>query len=88
MMSRPDDIDHEAMRLLEEADWPWSDHHKAFVEARDPQRETTEEYRGRQPAYIAYAELQDHGLAGQALPAARRAGIQWLREKLSAFRSK
>ena len=66
MMAKPGDIDPEALHLLEESDWPWSDWHRAFVEARDPERETTEEYRARQPARVSYAELQDNGLAGSA----------------------
>lgn len=88
MMARPGDIDPEALRLLEESDWPWSDNHRAFVEARDPDRETTEQYRGRQPAQVTYAALRDHGLAGSTPGGGREAGIRWLRDTLSASRQK
>lgn len=85
-MPRPNDIDPEALRLLGETDWPWSDHHRGFVEARDPQRETSEEYRTRQATQIGHAELRDHGLAGPAPAVRRETGIRWLRGKLSAAR--
>jgi hypothetical protein len=75
-MPRPSDIHPEAVRLLEEADWPWSDHDGAFVESRDPERETTEQYRARQPTQIGYAELRDHGLAGSVPAAGREGGIR------------
>jgi hypothetical protein len=75
-MSIPSNIDPEAMRLIEEADWPWSELGRAFVEARDPERETTENYRSRPPARISYDELRDHGLAGTASRADREEGLR------------
>jgi hypothetical protein len=81
-MSRPSNIDSEVMRLIEEADWPWSDWNRAFVEARDPEQETTADYRSRSPGQISYVELQDHRLTGSASSAERQAGLQWLRGKL------
>ena len=83
-MSRPSDIDPGAVRLLEEADWPWSETNKAFAEARDPEQETSEEYRNRPAGRIGYGELRDHGLAGSASAAEREAGLRWLRGKLPA----
>ena len=47
----------------------------AFIEPRDPEPETTEDYRRRSPARICYEELQDHGLAGPSLTAVREAGV-------------
>lgn len=85
-MARLGDIDPEAIRLLEEADWPWSNRDKAFVEARDPERETTAQYRARNKAQVTYAQLRDHGLAGRAAAGERDVGISWLRETLSAAR--
>ena len=81
-MARPSNIDPEAIRLIEEADWPWSDRDRAFVEACDPKQETTEQYRSRSPGQVSYDELQDHGLTGSASRAARRAGLEWLRTRL------
>lgn len=74
-MSRPSDINSEAIRLLEEADWPWSDAHKAFVQSWDPERQTTEDYRSRSPARISYEELQDRRLAGPASRAEQKSGL-------------
>ena len=87
-MTKPADIDPEALRLLEESDWPWSDWHRAFVEAREPQRETTEQYRARQPAQVTYEALRDHGLAGPTPTVGREPGITWLRGTLTAVRQK
>jgi hypothetical protein len=77
-----ENIDPEAVRLLEEADWHWSECHNSFEQGRDPDKETTEEYLNHPPDRISYEELRDHGLAGQALTADREAGFQWLRRKL------
>jgi hypothetical protein len=83
-MSIPSNIDSEAIMLLEEADWPWSNIDRAFIKARDPGQETTEQYRSHQPDQINYEELRDHGLAGSASAAQREAGLQWLRGRLVA----
>jgi hypothetical protein len=83
-MGIPADIDPEVIRLLEEADWPWSNGEKAFVEARNPEKETTEEYRKRSPERIGYGQLRDHGLAGPTSGKERETGLQWLRDRLSA----
>jgi hypothetical protein len=56
----------------------------AFVEARDPERETTEDYRSRSPARISYEELRDEGLAGPASTVEREDGLRWLRGRLCA----
>ena len=53
-MTQRIDLDSEAARLLKEADWLWSDAELAFVEARDRQRETTEEYHGRSKACVTH----------------------------------
>jgi hypothetical protein len=82
-MAKPTDIDLEATRLLEKVNWPWSDAEKSFVEARDPQKETTEQYRSRIRAKVTYEELRDHGLAGPGSRSEREAGLKWLRERLS-----
>ena len=78
-------VDAEAVELFDEADWIWSDLDRAFVKARDPNKETTEEYRSHPPDCIAYEELEDHGLAGQATSAQRETGLQWLEDRLSAY---
>jgi hypothetical protein len=83
-MSIPSNIDSEAIRLLEEADWPWHDFSMAFVKARNPEQETTEQHRSHPPDQISYVELRDHGLAGPASTARREAGLQWLRGRLFA----
>ena len=83
-MTIPTDIDSEAIRLLEESDWPWSNWDKAFIESRNPERETTEDYRRRSPNRISYAELKDHGLANSSSTEVREAGMIWLRGKLAA----
>ena len=85
-MSGPTDVDPQALRLLDETGWLWSDAHRAFVESRDPERETTEQYRDRGPKRIGHGELRDHGLAGHAPTTAMQSGIRWLRERLSASR--
>jgi len=82
-MAMPTNIDPEAVRLLEEANWFWSDAEKAFIEARDPEKETTEEYRSRSPTRISYEELRDYGLAGSASGTERETTLRWLRNKLS-----
>ena len=82
-MSRPTNIDSEAIRILEKANWPWSDATYAFVKSRDPERETTEDYRSRSPGRINYGELHDHHLLGPASTAELEDGLQWLRERLS-----
>jgi hypothetical protein len=79
----PANIDPAAVRLLEDADWPWSNADHAFIEARNPQKETTEEYRRRSPERISYAELRDHGLAGSTSVTETEVGLRWLRSKLS-----
>lgn len=81
-MAMPTTIDPEAVRLLEEADWPWNDHKKAFVEARQPNRESTADYRSRSPCSVGYGELRDHGLAGTTAAANRDKGLAWLRRTL------
>jgi len=83
-MTIPSNVDAEAIRLLDEADWPWSDLEKAFVKSRNPDRETTGEYLQRSSNRISYAELKDHSLVGSESTEAREAGIRWLRGKLSA----
>jgi hypothetical protein len=83
-MAISSNVNSEAILLLEEADWLWSDAHMAFVKARDPERETTEDYRSRSPDRIGYEELQDHGPAGPASTAEREAGLRWLRERIYA----
>ncbi len=73
------DIDPQAVRLLLEADWPWDDRKKAFVEARQPERESAANYRSRSPRSIGYGELRDRGLAGATDGANRDKGLAWLR---------
>lgn len=64
-MAMPTNIDSEAIRLLQEADyWPWSDFERAFIAARDLDKETLEEYNKPFQARISYEELQFHSLAG------------------------
>lgn len=80
-MAIPRDIDPQAVQLLLEADWPWDDRKKAFVEARQPERESIANYR-RSPSSIGYGELRDHGLAGDTYEANRNKGLAWLRDLL------
>ena len=82
-MSRFESIDSEARQLLEEADWHWSGH-GFYEKGRDPEKETTEQYRSHPPEQITYEELSDHGIAGQALTTDREAGLQWLRTRLNS----
>ena len=81
-MAMPTTIDPEAVRLLEEADWPWNDDKKAFVAARQPNQESTADYRRRLPRSVGYGELRDHGLAGTTSAANRDKGLAWLRRTL------
>jgi hypothetical protein len=83
-MARPSNIDAEAIRLLEQANWPWSDLHMAFIEARDTEQETIEGSLTRPKGQVNSPELWDHGLAGSASMAEREAGLQWLRGRLHA----
>ena len=69
-------VDPEARQLLEESNFRWYDN--AFVETRKPGEEKTEDYRNRQKLQIDYDSLRDHGLAGEAPPKIRNAGLQWL----------
>jgi len=58
----PINVHLRAIQLLKNANWIWSEARKAFIETRDPERETTEDYRRRSPATISYEEIRDHGL--------------------------
>ena len=82
-MSRPGDIAPEAIRLLEDADWLWSEWDKAFVKARDPGSETIGEYRRGLRAQISHDTLRGCGLAGRVSEGKRDAGLRWNRRKLS-----
>ena len=81
-MAMPHDIDRLAVELFREADRPWDDSRKAFVEARQPERESTADYRARSRRSIGYGELRDHGLAGSPSAADRDKGLAWLRSSL------
>lgn len=81
-MSMLSTINPEAIQLLDEADWLWSGRDGAFVKARDPEKETIEQYRSHPPDLISYEELHNHGLTGRTLTAEREAGLQWLRGRL------
>lgn len=78
-------IDPEAIQLLEEADWPWSCFDAAFIKAREPEKETIEQYRSRPPELISYEELRDHGLVKRPSTTERdlEMGLQWLRQRLA-----
>jgi hypothetical protein len=82
-MVMPINVHPGAVQLLEKANWIWSDARKVFMETRNPERETTEEYRRRSPATISYEEIRDHGLIGPAPVTEQEAGLRWLRERLS-----
>lgn len=81
-MTMPTSIDPEAVRLFEEADWAWNDNKKAFIEARQPNQESTADYRSRLPGSVGYGELRDHGLAGTTSAPNRDKGLAWLRRRL------
>ncbi len=81
-MAIPHDIDPQAVRLLLEADWPWDDRQRAFVEARQPERQSTANYRSGSARSIGYGELRDHGLARARSVANRDKGLAWLRRSL------
>lgn len=83
-MTIPGNIDSAAIRLLVEAQWLWSDAHMAFIEPRDPEQETADDYRSRSPIRISYEELRDRHLAGSWSTAGREEGLRWLRGKLSS----
>lgn len=88
MSKIPENIDFEALKLLEEADWPWDPRHRAFRQAARA-NEPFAEYVCRMqqnPRRITYSELVGHGLApskaGAMSPKQRAEGIAWLKEKI------
>lgn len=81
-MAIPHDIDSEAVELFREADWPWDDSANAFVEARQPDRESTAVYRARSRRSIGYETLRDRGLAGAPRAANRNESLNWFRSSL------
>ena len=81
-MAIPHDIDPQVAQLCQEADWVWDDTRKAFVETRQPGRESTPEYRSRSPLSIGYGELRDHNIAGATTSEKRVEGLTWLRKSL------
>jgi hypothetical protein len=72
----------EAIHLLERANFSWSNGENAFVEVRDPDKETTAEYLSRPPSKISFEEMRDHGLLKSATVPEQELGLQWLRKKL------
>jgi hypothetical protein len=84
-MVMPLNVHPGAVQLFETANWIWSDARKAFMKTRNPERETTEEYRRRSPATKIYEEIHDHGLIGSAPVTEQEAGLRWLRERLSVL---
>lgn len=85
------DIDPEAVKLLEEAEWRWDQSAYAFRRTRRAHGETTEAYKARQrlqpcPDVISYEELDQHGLAPHkqdVVTAHEKAnGLRWLRERI------
>ena len=81
-MAIPQDIDPQVVQLCQEADWVWDNDRRAFVEARQPDRESLSEYRSRSQRSICYEELRDHNLAGATDAAKHLAGLAWLRKSL------
>lgn len=79
------DIDHEAIGLLNASGWHWSDNRLSFEKGRDPNKETTEEYRSRPRHLISYEELKNNNLVGEVATKDREAGLQWLRRKISTL---
>jgi hypothetical protein len=83
-METPANIATKAIQLLEKADWFWSNTEKAFIEARNPDEETTEEYRSRPLSRISYEEIRDHGLTKSASESDQEIGLQWLHKRLTS----
>ena len=81
-MSIARDVDPEALSLFSRADLVWQEWPKGFIETRQLDRETTDEYQSREKNFISYEELRDRGLIGASSAAIRDAGIVWLRNKL------
>jgi hypothetical protein len=73
---------NEAIRLLENANFIWSNSENAFIEARDPEKETTAEYLGRPLSKISLEEMRDHCLLKTDSVPEQELGLQWLRKKL------
>ena len=82
-MAMPTNIDLQAVQMLAESNWLWSDAERAFIETRDPLKKSPEEYRSRFKARVTHEDLRDHGLVGPASGREREAGFGWLRERLS-----
>jgi len=81
-MSILPNIGKEVIQLLQEVDFIWDNLSKAFIEAREPERESTDEYKNRSKRSISYEELRDHGLVGTVSEADHERGLAWLRHKL------
>lgn len=81
-MNLPKNMDSMALNLLAEADWPWSPIAMAFVKARNPAQEGTEEYCSHPAEQISYEELQGHHLVNPKSADEREAGLKWLRGRL------
>ena len=81
-MSLTKNLDPEAIRLLGEADWVWSEIDCAFIKARDPMKEDTEQFRYRDANKINYEDLRDHNLVKPTPKRGREAGIKWLRKRI------
>jgi len=77
-------IDTEALKLLVESDWIWSDIDYAFIKARDPMKENTEQYRTHERNKINYEELREHNLVNPKSTVSRDAGLEWLRKRVLA----
>lgn len=72
----------EAIRLMESANFIWANAENAFIEVRDPDKETTTEYLSRPLSKISFEEMRDHGLLKLATIPEQELGLQWLRKKL------
>ena len=73
---------NEAIRILENANLVWSNNENAFIEARDPDKETTDEYLGRPLLKISFEEMRDHCLLKTDSMPEQELGLQWLCKKI------
>jgi len=83
-MHFPYDLDQEALSLLLEDGWAWNPSLPGFLKTRNPDQQTTEEYRNALQPSISYGWLKDHGLIGASVsPAERAVGLYALQQRLS-----
>jgi hypothetical protein len=75
-------VDAEAERMLEEADYIWSDGHKGYVRARR-KGQSVADYQGDDPDVISEEELSDNSLTDLNVSTQERSkALGWLAERI------